>query len=290
MGMAHDAGLGPAHEVDLPMGRVRYHERGAGPPVLFVHGLLVNADLWRAVVPGVADAGFRCIAPDLPLGAHEVAVPGADLSPPGVAALLAALLERLDLHDVTVVANDTGGAITQLLITEHPERIGRVVLTPSDSFERFFPPVFGWLPAAARLPGAVWLLALTLRVRALHRLPFTFGWVAKRPIPAELVESFLAPSRWDRAVRDDLRRFLVGVHRRHTLAAAAKLPGFGRPVLLAWAGEDRLFPLSLAHRLAAALPAATVVTVDDSYTFVPLDQPEWLVRTVVDFARTHAAT
>jgi pimeloyl-ACP methyl ester carboxylesterase len=288
--MARSETLGSVHEVTLPAGRIRYHQRGQGPPVLFVHGLLVNADLWRAVVPPVAQAGYRCIAPDWPLGAHQLPVPDADLSPPSMAALLAAFLERLDLADVTVVANDTGGAITQLLMTQHPERLGGVVLTPSDSLERFFPPVFAPLPVLARIPGSMWLLAQLLRVRALQRLPFTFGWVAKRPIPPEIVDSYLLPSRRDAAVRQDLRRFLRGVHYRHTLAAARQLPRFTKPVLLAWAAEDRLFPLQLAHRLAALLPDATVVPIPDSYTFVPEDQPELLARLVVDFAPAHATT
>lgn len=286
--MARSEALGTIHEVDLQAGRIRYRERGQGPPVVFVHGLLVNADLWRAVVPPVAAAGYRCIAPDWPLGAHELPVPDADLSPPGVAALIAAFLDRLDLDDVTVVANDTGGAITQLLITQHPERIGRVVLTPSDSLERFFPPVFAPLPKLARIPGSMWLLAQLLWARALQRLPFTFGWVTKRPISPDIVDSYLLPSRRDAAVRHDLRRFLRGVHRRHTLAAARALPQFTKPVLLAWAAEDRLFPLSLARRLAALLPHATVVTIHDSYTFVPEDQPELLARLLVDFQRAHA--
>lgn len=288
--MARSETLGAVHEVTLAAGRIRYHQRGEGPPVVFVHGLLVNADLWRGVVPPVAQAGYRCIAPDWPLGAHQLPVPDADLSPPGMAGLLAAFLDRLDLDDVTVVANDTGGAITQLLMINHPERVGRVVLTPSDSLERFFPPVFAPLPALARIPGSMWALAQLLRARALHRLPFTFGWVAKRPIPPEVVESYLLPSRHDAAVRDDLRRFLRGVHHRHTLAAARLLPQFTRPVLLAWAAEDRLFPLELAHRLAALLPQATLLPIKDSYTFVPEDQPQLLARLVVDFARTHATT
>jgi pimeloyl-ACP methyl ester carboxylesterase len=288
--MARSEALGIAHEVTLSGGRIRYHERGEGPAVVYVHGLLVNADLWRAVVPAVAAAGFRCIAADWPLGSHELPVPDADLSPPGVAALIAAFLERLDLRDVTVVANDTGGAITQILMTEHPERVGRVVLTPSDSMERFFPPIFAPLPWLARIPGSIWLLVQLVRVRALQRLPFTFGWVTKRPIPAGMVDSYLLPSRRDAAVRRDLRRFLRGVHHRHTLAAAQALPQFTKPVLLAWAEEDRLFPMGLAHRLSRLLPHATVVTVKDSYTFVPEDQPELLARLVVDFARTHAAT
>jgi pimeloyl-ACP methyl ester carboxylesterase len=282
--------LGTVHEVELPGGRLRYCERGAGPPVVFVHGLLVNADLWRSVVPGVAAAGFRCIAPDWPLGSHAIAMPGADLSPPGVAALIAAFLQRLELRDVTVVANDTGGAITQILMTQHPERLGRIVLTPSDSFERFFPPAFAALPTLVRLPGAVWALVQLGRIRALHRLPFTFGWVAKRPIPPEVIDSYLWPARHDPAIRRDLRRFIRDVHKRHTLTAAGLLPRFTKPVLLAWATEEKLFPIQLAHRLAELLPDATVTTVDNSYTFIPEDQPEILTRLVVDFLREHVPT
>lgn len=273
-------------EIELSGGRIRYREEGDGPPVVFVHGLLVNSGLWRDVVPGVARAGFRCLAPDWPLGSHPVPVPDADLSPPGVAAMIAEFCSRLDLTDVTVVANDTGGALVQILMANHPERIGRVVLTPSDSFERFFPPMFGYLPTMARVPGAVNLLTATLRPRALHRLPMTFGWLAKRPVDAT---PFLEPSR-DPAVRDDLRRFLLGVHRRHTLAAVDGLRRFTKPVLLAWAISDRLFPISLAHRLAAVLPDARIVGIEDSYTFVPLDRPERLTELVVDFARARAAS
>ncbi len=287
--MARSDELGTVHEIELPGGRVRYRERGDGPPVVFVHGLLVNADLWRKVVPPVAEAGYRCLSPDWPLGSHEIPVPDADMSPPGVADLIAAFLERLDLHDVTVVANDTGGGITQILMTRHPERIGRVVLTPSDSFERFFPPPFAFLPVAARMPGSAWLLTRLLKIRALHRLPITFGWVTKRPVPDEVVDSYLTPSRRDPAIRADLRRFLRGVHNRHTLAAAERLPEFGKPVLLAWASEDRLFPLSVAHRLAELLPQATIRAIPDSYTFVSEDQPERLTGYLLDFLTGRAA-
>lgn len=278
---ARGEALGEERVARVPGGSLRYWERGEGPPVVFVHGLLVNADLWRLVIPVVADAGYRCLAPDWPLGAHELPVPHADLSPPGLAAMIAAFLEELDLSDATIVANDTGGGLTQIVMAYHPERIGRVILTPSDSFERFFPPVFSFLPWLARVPGAVTVLSQVLRLRALHRLPFTFGWVSKRPLPREYVDSYLGPSRRDAAVRRDLARFLRGVHRRYTLAAAEKLPEFDRPVLLAWAEEDRLFPLSLAHRLAGVLPNARVVQIADSYTFVPEDQPDVLADLIL---------
>jgi pimeloyl-ACP methyl ester carboxylesterase len=278
--MAISEELGDQRSVELSGGTIHYRERGAGPPIVFVHGVLVNADLWRKVVPPLAD-GHRCIAPDWPLGSHaEPMKPDADLSPPGVAALIAEFLEALDLRDVTVVGNDTGGAITQILMTEHPERIGRVVLTPSDSFERFFPRPFNVLPRLLRVPGMTWVIAQTMRVKALHRTPLAFGLVTRTPIPAEIVRSYLGPMRRSAGVRRDLRRFVTRVHRRYTLAAAEKLSGFDRPVLLAWASEDRLFPLALAKRLAERLPDVRLVEIADSYTFVPEDQPERLVELI----------
>ncbi|GDY30840.1 alpha/beta fold hydrolase [Gandjariella thermophila] len=284
--MAISESLGAQQEIDLPRGRLRYRDRGEGPPVVFVHGLMANADLWRNVVPRVAEAGYRCIAPDWPLGAHELPVPGADLSPPGVADLIADLLNALDLRGVTLVANDTGGALTQIVLARRPERLARVVLTSCDSFEYFFPPpVLRYLPPLAALPGSAWLLVQALRSRWVQRLPIAYGWLTMRPLPPEILDSFVLPSRRSAAVRDDLRRFVRAVHRRYTLAAAEALPAFRRPVLLAWATEDRLFPVSLAHRLAERLPAARTALVPGSRTFVPEDQPERLAELVVDFAR-----
>ncbi|MPY80763.1 MAG: alpha/beta fold hydrolase [Actinophytocola sp.] len=281
--------LGTVQEVDLGTARIRYRERGSGRPVVFVHGLLTNGRLWRKVAPTVADAGYRCLVPDWPLGSHEIPVPDADLTPPGVARMIANFLAALELTDVTIVANDTGGAITQILMANHPERIARVVLTSSDSFTRFFPPVFAALPRLARIPGGVELVVQALRAR---RLVHATGlmWVAKRPIPDDVLDAFLLPSRRDPAIRRDLRRFLVGVDKRHTLAAAEGLSAFTQPVLLAWSTEDKHFPMSLATRLARILPHAEVRPIDDSYTFAPEDQPEQLSEMVVDILRGHATT
>ncbi|WP_103340699.1 alpha/beta fold hydrolase [Amycolatopsis sp. CA-126428] len=277
--------LGQEHRVRLPAGEVRYCERGTGAPVVFVHGVLTNAELWRKVVPDVAAAGFRCLAPDLPLGSHELPMhPGADLSPTGNAELIADFLDALDLRDVTLVANDTGGALTQILLSRRPERVGRVVLTPSDCFEYFFPPIFKALPPLARIPGSMAVLGQLLRIRALYPLPILFGRVVKRPLPDAVAQAYLSPLRKSAGVRRDLRKLLREVHPRHTLAAAEALRTFDRPVLLAWAPEDKLFPIRLAHRLAALLPDAKLVEVPDSYTFLSEDQPAVLARHVVEFA------
>ncbi|RSM76065.1 alpha/beta hydrolase [Kibdelosporangium aridum] len=266
---------------------IDYTEWGDGPPVVFVHGLLVNSGLWRHVAPVVADAGNRCIAPDWPLGGHATPVPDADMTPPGVADLIAEFLDTLDLRDVTIVANDTGGALVQLVLTRNPDRIGRVVLTPSDCFEYFFPPLFAPLPKLAKLPGFASVLVAALRSRWIQRSPAAFGFVAKRPVPNEIVDSYLAPSRRSKAVRDDLTRFVRNVHNRHTIDAAERLRDFTKPVLLAWAREDKVFPVKLAYRLGEILPKATVVEIDDSYTFVPEDQPAELAEQIIGFIKAN---
>ena len=277
--------LGQEHRVTLPQGDVRYYERGSGRPVVFVHGVLTNAQLWRKVVPGIAEAGFRCIAPDWPLGSHEIPMRAdADLTPAGNAEVIAAFLDALDLRDVILVGNDTGGALSQIVLSRHPERVGRVVLLPSDCFEYFFPPIFKPLPKIAKLPGSMALLARLLQVKALYRLPFLFGWLVKRPLPPEVAEAYLTPVLRSPGVRRDLRKLLRAVHPRYTLRAAEKLRTFDRPVLLLWGSEEKLFPLRFARRLAALLPDARLVEVADTYTFISEDRPEALVRHVVEFA------
>lgn len=283
--------LGTPHAVTIGRTTVQYFEAGPadGPVVVFVHGLLVNADLWRGVVATLAAAGVRCIVPDWPLGSHTIAVPDADLTPPGVATLIADVLDALDLRDVTMVANDTGGALTQIVMTTRPERIGAVVLATCDCFDQFFPPLFAMLPRLARVPGAFWLLAQSMRLRLAQRLPIAYGWLTKRPVPAAVMASYLLPSRTDAAIRRDAARFLRSVHKRYTLAAAEALPGFDKPVLLAWAAEDRVFPIALAHRLAEVLPNVTLVPIADSYTLVPEDQPDELARLVLGVVRRDVA-
>lgn len=146
--------------------------------IVFVHGLLMNGTVWDTTVAHLRGR-YRCVVPDLPLGAHRPAMePDADVSPPGNAEILAAFIAALDLNDVTVMGSDTGGAVAQFLAASHPERIGRLVLLPCDLFENYLPPMFRYLQVAAHVPGGIWLLMQSLRWRPLRRLPFTFGWLA----------------------------------------------------------------------------------------------------------------
>jgi pimeloyl-ACP methyl ester carboxylesterase len=268
-------------EIDLPAGRVRYREAGEGSPIVFVHGYLVDGRLWDGVVERLADR-YRCIAPDWPIGAQQIAMkPGADLSPPGVAATIASLLEALDLDEVTIVGNDSGGAMSQVLVTRHPERIGRLLLTNCDTHENFPPGIFKAMPPLAKLPGGMTALAAPFRVGALARA--AFKPFARTPIPAELVASWMRPAIDDPEIRRNLKKVTIGMHRRHTLEAAEKLRGSQLPILLSWAPGDKFFPIRYAERLASEAGNARIVEIPDAGTFVPLDQPQRLAEEIAGF-------
>jgi pimeloyl-ACP methyl ester carboxylesterase len=270
------------HQIDLPSGTVRYREAGEGRPVVFVHGYLVDGRLWDGVVDSLSDR-CRCFAPDWPIGAHQQAMnAGADLTPYGVAATIASFLEQLDLSDVTIVGNDSGGAMSQVLASRHPERIGRLVLTNCDMYENFPPGIFKAMPPLAALPGGMAVLSAPFRIAALSRA--AFRPFAKTPIPPELVASWMAPSLHDPGIRHDAKKFTVGMNKRYTLEAAERLRSSDLPILLAWAPGDRFFPLKYAERLASETSNARIVQIPDAKTFVPLDQPQRLADEIASFA------
>ena len=257
---------------------------GEGPPVVFLHPLLASALHWRKVVPIVAGAGFRCITPTLPLGAHPIAMhPGADGSPPAVAELVVEVITALETGPVTLVGNDSGGALAQMVTAAHPELVDRLVLTSCDAFEDFFPPVFRYLSWGARVPGFALGIGQALRFRALRRTPITFGWLAKHGLPHQVIDAYAAPFLGDRGVRRDALAFVRGVNSGLTCEAAEHLRSLSKPALIAWASEDKVFAPALAERLADLLPNATLRWIDDSYAFTPEDQPEVLARLIVAF-------
>jgi pimeloyl-ACP methyl ester carboxylesterase len=207
--------------------------------------------------------------------------PDADLTPYGIAALISSFLAELDLDDVTIVGNDSGGAMSQVLVSRHPERIGRLVLTNCDTHENFPPGIFKAMPPIAALPGGMTLLAAPFRIGALGRAAFS---PFARSVPPQLVASWLEPGMHDPGVRHDLRKVTAGMNKRYTLEAAERLRGSDLPILLAWAPGDRFFPIKYAERLASEAGNARIVQIPDSRTFVPLDQPQRLADEIAQFA------
>jgi pimeloyl-ACP methyl ester carboxylesterase len=273
-------------QIELSAGTIEYQDTGGdGPVLVLLHGLMMDASLWDEVIAGLSP-GHRCVAPTLPLGAHRHAMdPATDLSLPRIARLIAEFLDRLDLRDVTLVGNDTGGALVQLLMGDGNTRVARAVLVSCDAFDNFPPGLTGrTLLLSGKLPPRLFgVFMQQMRLRVVRRLPIAFGWLTKR--------GDAATARWMRPVltRPEIRRDAVRMLRaaatdtRFLLPAAERLPGFDRPALVVWASRDRVMPPEHGRRLAGLLPQGRLAEVDDSYTLIPLDQPARLAQIIADF-------
>lgn len=261
---------------------MHYQDRGSGPCVLLVHGLFVDSRVWDPLVPLIEER-VRCVLVDLPLGAHRVPMnKGADLAPPGLAAMIAEFIERMQLDDVTVVGNDTGGALCQILCANYPELVGRLVLTNCDAFENFPPRVARLIEAiGAHVPGSIAGLDMVLRVRLLRKAALMAAPLTMRPLPDELLSAWFS-SLHDRGVRADLRAVLQGISSKHTLAAAERLRTFDRPALIVWGARDWGFPLADAERLAETLPSARLEIIENARTYVQFDQPQCLADLLLE--------
>jgi pimeloyl-ACP methyl ester carboxylesterase len=272
-------------EIELSAGRIDYTDSGGdGPVLVLLHGLMMDASLWDGVIAELS-RDHRCVAPTLPLGAHRHPMaPDADLSLPGIARLVAEFMDRLGLADVTLAGNDTGGALVQLLMADGAGAVSRAVLVSCDAFGNFPPGLTGrTLVASGRLsPGMFGLFMQQMRVRAVRRLPIAFGWLTKC--------GDAATARWMRPVlsQPEIRRDTVRVLRAAAASArdgllvttAERLPEFKHPVLVVWAGQDKVMPPEHGRRLAALLVEARLVEVEDTYTLIPLDQPARLAEAI----------
>jgi pimeloyl-ACP methyl ester carboxylesterase len=272
------------HQIELSAGTIDCQDTGGdGPVIVLLHGLLMDASLWENVIADLA-RDHRCIAPTLPLGAHRHAMhDDADLSLRAIARLAGELLERLDLHDVTLVGNDTGGALVQHLVGEDgAPRVGRIVLVSCDAFDNFPPGLTGrTLFLTGKLaPSLFGLFMQQMRLRPVRRLPIAFGWLTKR--------GDATSARWMQPIlhQPKIRRDAVRVLRAaaadpdQLVAASEGLAAFDRPAVVAWASEDRVMPPEHGRRLAELLPQGRLVEIEDSYTLVPLDQPGRLAEVI----------
>jgi pimeloyl-ACP methyl ester carboxylesterase len=238
-------------------------------------------------VPRLAGA-HRCITPDLPWGAHSIPLkPDANVSLPGMARITADFLEALDLDNVTIVANDTGGAVAQALVGRHPDRIARLVLTSCDAFEKFPPTPQKYLEVMARSRLLTWIVAYTAQFKPIQRLPTAYGFVTSRAMPPDIMASYTGPVRLNPGVRRDFRRMLRAVDTKYTFEAAARLTSFDKPALVLWAENDKIFPRDHGRRLAKLLPQGRFQLVTGSRTFIPEEQPDRLVSAIEDFVAAH---
>ncbi len=279
--------LGEPRALELDDGVLDYFERGEGPPLLFSHGWLANANLWREVVDRL-HAEFRCLVLDLPLGSHRTSMsPGADLSPLGVAGLIAAVLERLDLDRTTLVGNDSGGAYSQIALARRERqtagRVSSLVLTSCETpYDEWPPAPFDGLPEAARDPEALGQLLGALSDPDVRALPLAYGLLLKHP--TEAADSYALPAGRDPGVLHDVAKAMASATTAPVQAAGeALIARHELPTLLIWSEEDEVFPIEHAARYADALADARLVRIADSYSFTPEDQPEAVATAIRSF-------
>ncbi|MDV3124171.1 alpha/beta hydrolase [Mycobacterium sp. 21AC1] len=262
--------------IDINAGTIHYEEVGPehGRPVVFVHGYLMGGQLWRQVSTRLAARGLRCIAPTWPLGAHpEPLRPGADRTISGVARIVADVLAALDLEDVVLVGNDTGGVVTQLVAIHHPERVGALTLTSCDAFEHFPPPILKPLIVAARSKAVFRTAAQAVRIPVVRRR--AYAGLAHSNLDA-FTREWVRPALSNPAVAEDLRQFTLSLRTEVTTAVARRLPEFDKPTLIAWSADDVFFELGDGKRLAATIPNARLEVIDGARTFSMVDQPDLL--------------
>ncbi len=270
--------------INIGGNRLCYRDVGTGPPLVLLHGALINSDTWRQVI-GPLSQHFRCIAPDLPLGGHRHAFgEGADLSPPGIAELLHAFVQALDLPAFILVGNDTGGAYAQVYAARHPDRVSHLVLSNCEGLDVFPPRHFAALKRSVELPGYLGVMGVLFRIKPFLRSPMVLGLLSHSLNGAEIHERFTRYFVENAGVRRNFRCVVRGWSPTHTLDAARALAAFNKPVLLIWGEDDQvLFPLALGRRLAAVFPDARLEVVPGSLTYVQEDQPAAFVDKLCAF-------
>jgi pimeloyl-ACP methyl ester carboxylesterase len=241
---------------------------------VFVHGVYVTGAVWNDVVAELGD-DFRCIAPTWPLGAHSTSTDGADLGAEAAARRIVHFMEALDLTEVTVVANDTGGGLVLASLGDpvlDTSRIARLVLTNCDSYEHFPPGAFAQIVKLCRLSPAVGGAIVRLLATGAGQ-SFFLKAVCRTPPKKDRQREIFGTFATSDTARRDAVAVTASLDPALTLRATPAIEAFGPPVTLAWGTQDKLFPVDHARRLRDAFPNATLIEIPECSAFVMLDAP-----------------
>ncbi len=265
--------------VDTESGPVGYVDVGSGRPALFVHGIGTGGLLWRNVI-GELKTERRCIAVDLPLHGRTPVKPGQDLSLTGLARVVEDFCAALDLTGLDLVANDTGGAVAQILAAHQPQRLATFTLTNCETQGNVPPRAF----KAAVLLARAHLFTLLAGPKLLRDLPTTrkriFGKVYQdvERLPLDVVRAYLEPLVGTKDLAKEYQRWTASLHDRDLAAIEPALRQLKVPTLMVWGDDDAFFDVSYAHWLRDTIPGATeVVTVEGGRLFFPDERAADLV-------------
>lgn len=241
--------------VQTPSGQISYTAHGAGPAALFVHGVLLNGYLWRHQLRHLSDIR-RCIAVDLLAHGDTQIAPDLDVSVTANARMLGELLDALDIEQVDLVGNDSGGGIAQIFAATQPQRVRSLTLTNCDAHDNWppeaFKPVLA-MSAAGGLPGA---LEAMLADKNAYRAEQALGPAYEHPqqVTDETIETYLRPHVRSAQRTRDLERFLAAFDPIHTLRIEDGLRRLQAPTLVVWGTDDIYFDVKWSKWLADTIP------------------------------------
>lgn len=241
--------------VATPSGRIGYTEAGAGPVSLFVHGVLLNGHLWRHQLAELSDVR-RCIAVDLLAHGDTEIASDQDVSVSTNARMLRQFLDALEIEQVDLVGNDSGGGISQIFAALNPSRVRSLTLTDCDAHDNWPPEAFKPFLAMAATGALRGTLDAMLADKNIYRSAQALGPAYEHPeqVTDETIEAYLRPLvRTEQRTRD-LERFLAAFDCKHTVAVEAELRMLNVPTLIVWGTDDIYFDARWSRWLAETIP------------------------------------
>jgi pimeloyl-ACP methyl ester carboxylesterase len=249
--MSEHKPLPSRRSVETPSGRISYMEQGTGPAALFVHGVLLNGYLWRHQLTELSDIR-RCIAVDLLAHGDTEVAPGQDVSVTANAEMIRQFLEALQIDQVDLVGNDSGGGIAQIFAALYPDRVRTLTLTDCDTHDNWPPEAFKPFLAMAAGGGLRGTLDVMLSDKSIYRSPQALGPAYEHPerLTDDSIETYLRPFVKTRQRTRDLEHFLAAFDNKHTLAVEDRLKKLTAPTLIVWGTDDIYFDVKWSHWLA----------------------------------------
>ena len=241
--------------IDTPSGSISYVERGSGPAALFVHGILLNGYLWRHQLAQLGHLR-RCIAVDLLAHGNTETSAEQDVSVSANAHMLAEFLDALQIEQVDLVGNDSGGGICQIFAAFYPHRVRSLTLTNCDAHDNWPPEAFKPFVAMVAAGGLPQTLNAMLSDKSVYRSPQALGPAYERPqdVSDDTINAYLAPHVLSARRTHDLERFVNAFDCRHTVEIEKPLKRLKAPTLIVWGTDDIFFDVKWSHWLERTIP------------------------------------